>query len=391
METVRIDAAAGRRLREGHAWVFSNHVREVSGAPAPGDVVRMVESTKGRELGTAFYNPHSLIALRHLSFEGEEPTRTLIAKRLNVARAFRERLFEGSDAYRLCHGESDFLPGLFVDRHGPTYVVQAFSAGMDRLLPLVATVLVEDFGAQSVVERNESHLRQLEGLPMRTGVVAGEQPRAAIVSMPPLRLEVDPLGGQKTGSFLDQRENRVAAARHARGRSVLELHCNAGAFSILAALGGAERVVGVDVSETAVAAAKRNAELNGVAGTCTFECADAEVDMEARHRRHEKHGVVMLDPPSFTRSRKHVPQARRALRDLNRRAMTLVEPGGVLVTSDCSHHVREDAFQELLVEAAVAAGRTLRILEVRGQSPDHPVLAAMPETRYLKCVVAQVV
>jgi 23S rRNA (cytosine1962-C5)-methyltransferase len=392
MQRVIIDSQAARRIRRGHPWVFSNQVKRVEGHPVAGDVVAVAEGegAKERSHGTAFYNPHSLIALRHLSFEGEIPDRAMLGKRLRAARELRERLFPGSDSWRLCHGEADFLPGLFIDRHGPVFVVQAFSAGMDRLLPLVTEVLADDFGAACVIERNESHVRQLEGLEDRTGILAGSPPGPLVVDLGAIRMRVDPLAGQKTGSFLDQRENRVAAARHAKGRSVLEMHCNLGGFSILAALAGAERVAGVDASAEAVAAAAENARLNGVEDRCAFLRADASDDMDARHRRHERHGVVLVDPPSFTRSKKHVAPARRALRDLNRRAMTLVEPGGILVTSDCSHHIHEETFHEILRDAAEAAQRRLRILEVRSQSPDHPVLAEMPETRYLKCLIAQV-
>lgn len=392
MQRIVIDSHAGRRLRRGHPWVFSNQVRLVEGAPIAGDVVHVIEGEGSREKdhGLGFYNPHSLVAFRHLSFTEERPDRAFFIKRLRAARELRTRLFPGSDCWRLCHGEADFLPGLFIDRYGSSFVVQAFSAGMDRLLPLVAEVLVDEFEADCVVERDESHLRRLEGLENVTRLLAGTQPAPRVVSLESLKLEVDPLSGQKTGAFLDQRENRVAAARHAKGRSVLEIHCNIGGFSILAALAGAERVIGVDASEGAVAAAAANARLNGVGDRCEFVRGDADDDMDARHRRHERHGVVLVDPPSFTRSKKHVPQAKRALRDLNRRAMTLVEPGGILVSSDCSHHVHEETFLELLGDAAFDAQRQLRILEIRSQSPDHPVLAEMPETRYLKCVIAQV-
>ncbi len=392
MNTVRIDAAATRRVRAGHAWVFSNQVRDVEGTPAAGEAVRVIGDHRSRpsEEGTAFYNPHSLIALRMLSRQGEEPGRDLVATRLRTAEAFRKRLYPGSDTWRTCHGESDGLPGLFIDRYADVFVVQALSAGADRLLPEIASVLVDDLGARSVVERNESHLRDLEGLPQRTGLLAGEPPGRVIANLAPIRLIADPLAGQKTGLFLDQRENRLAAARHARGQSVYEVHCNAGGLAIAAALAGAERVIAVDSSEHAIAAAREGAALNGVEAACAWEVADAEADMDARHRRHERFGLVALDPPSFTRSKKHVPAAKRALRDMNRRAMTLVQPDGILCTSDCSHHIYESVFLELLVEAASEAGRSLRLLEVRTQSPDHAVLAAMPETRYLKCVIAQV-
>ena len=393
MLSVIVDAVALRRLRSGHAWVFSNQVVEVEGSPGAGEVVRVAGMGKdgSQDLGTAFYNPHSLIALRLVSPTGELPDRSLISVRLRAAEAFRRRLYPGSDTWRTCHGEADGLPGLFVDRYADAYVVQAFSAGMDRLLPLVASVLHEELGGRSVLERNESHLRELEGLPSRTGLLAGEPPGAIVASMPPLKLQVDLLEGQKTGAFLDQRENRLAAARYCAGARVYEAHCNVGGFAIAAALAGAESVAAIDASATAVAAAEGNARLNGVERPCTFTVAEATEDMDARHRRRERFGVVLLDPPSFTRSRKHVAQARRALRDLNRRAMTLVEPGGILVTSDCSHHVLQESFLEELSDAALQAQRTLKLLEIRGAAPDHTVLAAMPETRYLKCVIAQVV
>jgi 23S rRNA (cytosine1962-C5)-methyltransferase len=391
MLTVVVDHVAMKRLRSGSCWAFSNQVLHVEGKPAPGEVVRVLGQVRDArtEIGTAFYNPHSLIALRVLSLHGELPDRSLLATRLLAAEAFRRRLFPGADSWRTCHGESDGLPGLFVDRYADAFVVQALSAGMDRLLPTIAAILRDEMGARSVVERNESHLRELEGLPSRTGVIAGEAPGPVEASLPPLRLRVHVLEGQKTGLFLDQRENRIAA-RHARGVAAYEAHCNAGGFSIAAALAGARSVVAVDVSASAIEAARENARLNGVEDRIELVVADAEADMDARHRRRERFGLVMIDPPSFTRSRKHVPQARKALRDLNRRAMTLTEPGGILVSSDCSHHVFEDTFLEILVEAASQAERTLKLLEVRGASPDHTVLATMPETRYLKCVIAQV-
>jgi 23S rRNA (cytosine1962-C5)-methyltransferase len=389
MNRVVVDARAAKRLASGHPWAFSNQVVEVSGKPQPGELVE-VAGPAGVELGTAFYNPHSLIAVRLLSAIGALADGSLVSARLRAARVLRERLYPGSDCWRLCHGEADFLPGLFVDRYGDAFVVQAFSAGADRLLPIVAEVLEQEHGARSVLERDESHVRTLEGLPQQSRLLRGETPEPRVVAMPPVKLLVDPGAGQKTGAFLDQRENRLAAARHATGRRAYDAYCNLGGFGVAAALAGAEAVTLVDSSAEAIAGARANAELNGVAGKCEAVVADATTDMDARHRRRERFGVVLIDPPSFTRSRKQVPQARRALRDLNRRAMTLVEPGGVLVTSDCSHHVLEETFLELLRDAAHEAQRVLRILEQRSQSPDHPWLAEMPESKYLKCVILQV-
>ena len=389
--TVLVDSLAAKRLGQGHPWVFSNLVREVRGHAQPGDVVRVARAGgKGeRDLGTALYNPNSLIVLRHLSAAGEELGPELFVRRLLQARKLRDRLYPDSDAWRLCHGESDFLPGLIVDRYGEGFVVQALSAGMDRRLREIAEALSEAFDARWVVERNESQLRGLEGLPERSGVLLGEDPGRVEVSIPPARFELEPLTGQKTGLFLDQRENRWAAARHAKDARVYETHCHAGGFSIHAALAGARSVEAVDASGSAVALARRNAALNGVEERCEWHEADAVKDMDERHRRRERFELVMVDPPSFTRTKKQVPQARKALRDLNRRAITLLEKGGVLVSSCCSHHVHEETFLDQLQRAAAEAGRTLRILEKRSQAPDHPVLAAMPESHYLTCVIAE--
>jgi 23S rRNA (cytosine1962-C5)-methyltransferase len=386
--TVIVDSLAAKRLRQGHPWVFSNLVREVQGAPGPGDVVRVLRGEK--DLGTALYNPNSLIVLRHLSWEGHDLDGDLFKRRLLQARRLRDRLYPDSDSWRLCHGESDFLPGLVIDRYGDGYVVQSFAAGMDKRQGQVAEVLADHFGAAWVVERNASPLRSLEGLPDRSGLLHGADPGRVEVSIPPARFAVEPLSGQKTGLFLDQRENRWAAARHAKGARVYETHCHAGGFSLHAALAGAESVEAVDSSEPALELARANAELNSVADRCVFTAADAMEDMAARYRRKERFDLVMVDPPSYTRSKKQLPQARRALRELNRRAMTLLESGGVLVSSCCSHHVHEETFLEQLQRAAAEAGRVLRILEKRQQSPDHPMLAAMPESRYLSCVIAEV-
>lgn len=387
MACVDVDPAAMRRLRSGHPWVFSNQIRSIEGTPAPGDVVQLTSGT--RELGSGTYNPSSLIAVRHLSWDGRDLDEALLAERLEGAAAFRRRLLPDTEAWRVCHGESDFLPGLIVDRYADVHVVQALSAGMDRRLQVVASVLREVLGATSVVERNDAPLRRLEGLPERVGVLAGPDPPPLVVRLAGARIGVDALRGQKTGAFLDQRENRPAAARHARGVRVYDAFCNSGGFGIHAALAGAEQVVGVDSSLRAVDAARTDAERNGVGARCTFLRADAAADMDLRYRRGERFGLVVVDPPNLARRKKDVPAARRALRRLNRRAMTLVARGGILATSTCSHHLDEATVLTELARAAVDAERTLRLLERRGASLDHPVLAAMPESRYLTCVIAQ--
>ncbi|MEM7247528.1 MAG: class I SAM-dependent rRNA methyltransferase [Acidobacteriota bacterium] len=384
METVVIDGRAGARLRAGHPWVFSNQVREVSGSPEPGDLVSVVQAgARRRELGTAFFNPHSLIALRLFSSEGLLPEREVVQARLSSALKLRQRILPGRDSYRLCHGEADGLPGLIVDRHGPVDVVQCFSAGMDRLRDLVAAILVDELGTSCVVERNDVHLRGLEGLPERKGVLKGEEPGRVEVTLPKMVALVVPMSGQKTGAYLDQRLNQERAAAWCDGQEVLDLHCHQGGFGLHAAQAGAAKVVFVDQSEEALAVAKATAERNGWSERCVFEQADATDYLLDVRRRKQRFDVVFVDPPSFTRSKKQVPQARRALRILNRHAACVVAPGGLLVSSCCSHHVREETFEEQLRRAVAEADRPARWLDRWSQGPDHPALPALPEARYL--------
>jgi 23S rRNA (cytosine1962-C5)-methyltransferase len=370
-----------RRILAGHPWAYSNEIQEVRGEPAAGDVVELL-SAGGLSLGIGFYHPHSLIAYRHLSAQIEEIDPAFFARRLGQAMALRRAMFGGIDAFRLVHGESDFLPGLIVDRLGDVISLQAFSAGMDRRLPEICDAIQELLSPAAIVERNESALRTLEELPLRKGFLRGSRSDTEFTENG-IRYAVDALEGQKTGFYLDQRMNRARVKTFALGRAVLDCFCNDGGFSLNAAAGGASSVLGIDSSAEAVGRAARNAERNALQN-CSFEQADVFTKLPLLAADGLSFDIVVLDPPSFTRSRKSVPMAKKGYRELHRDALKVLKPGGLLVTSSCSHHILPETFLSIIDETCHDAKRSAQMLEWAGAAPDHPVLPGVPETRYLK-------
>jgi 23S rRNA (cytosine1962-C5)-methyltransferase len=377
-----------RRLRQGHLWVFANEVDRHPQAE-PGDLVEVI-TARGDSLGAALYHPHSLISARLLAADLEDLDRDFFADRLAAAARLRERLFPDETCYRLVFGESDWLPGLVVDKFGDFLVVQTTSAGMDRRLPLIAQCLGEIFHPAAIMERNDTPLRLYEELPERTSVLAGVDPGPVIVEENGLRYRVDLAHGQKTGFFLDQKLNRQAVARYCRGQRVLDCFSNAGGFALHAARAGAREVTGFDSSDAAVRQATENAQLNQLP-TARFTTADAFTFLEEAARAGERWDVIVLDPPSFTRSRKNVTTAKKGYRRLNELALRVLSEEGILATASCSFHIFEEAFYEIVGEAAIRADRRLRLLERRRQAPDHPILPAMPETQYLKLGILQAI
>jgi 23S rRNA (cytosine1962-C5)-methyltransferase len=388
--TVTLRKTEARRLVDGHPWVFSNEVAAVEGAPAAGDLVTVLR-TGGKFLGRGFYHPHSLIAVRLLSLDpGERVDGALFYRRLTAAREYRERIYPRASACRVVHGEGDFLPGLVVDRYADCLVLQTFSAGMDRLRDELAGMLQDLFAARAVVERDESPLRDLEELPRRTGVLRGAVDGPVEVDEAGVRMQVDLLAGQKTGGFLDQRDNRAVVRRLAGGARALDVYCGDGAFSLQAAAGGAVEVLGIDASASAIERARANAARNRLDDRCAFREAGALPALRAMRAERQAYDLVILDPPSFTRARKQVPQARRAYGELHREAMRLLRRGGLLATASCSHHIQEDTFLQIVTRSAREMGRRLRWVHRGDQAPDHPVLPEVPETRYLKFGLFQV-
>ena len=378
-----------RRILSGHAWVFSNEIDRIEGQPQPGSVVAVTRSG-GKLVGYGLFNPNSLIAVRLFSRREAAFDLPFLTERIRAAAALRERLYPGSVACRIVHGESDGLPGLIVDRYGSAFCVQTLSIGIDLLKETLCDALESLFHPEVIVERNESQLRTLEGLPLVSGVLRGTIPACVRITEADLIFEVDLLSGHKTGFYYDQRENRLAVRRYAEGARALDLYCHDGAFSLHLAKAGAREVIAIDVGENAIERARRNADLNGLSERCRFEAADASEALRSLHERGEKLDIIVLDPPSFTRSKKNVPEAKRAYVDLNRRAIRVLARGGFLATASCSHHITDETFVDCLREAAVSVDRTLKLLEWRSQAPDHPILPAMPETKYLKLAILQV-
>ena len=357
------------------------------GEAAPGDAVKVLDHSN-QFIGVAHYSSTSQITLRLLSGKPEPVDRNFFAKRLTAALQHRERVVHDSDAYRLVFSEADLLPGLIVDCYGDRYrpyvVMQTLDQGMDRARDLIADCLRELLAPAGILLRNDASVRKLEGLPLEVATHSGEIPERVSIAMNGLKLEADLLHGQKTGVYLDQRENYVAAARWARGR-VLDCFTSTGGFALHAAA-KAEYVDAIDSSASALATAEANARANGVANV-NFRQADVFEFLSGTDRRYS---LAVLDPPAFAKSRGAVEAAMRGYKDINLRALRLLDSGGVLVTCSCSHHVGEAALYEAVAEAALDAGKTLRVLERRTQASDHPILLTVPETLYLKCLIVEV-
>ncbi len=390
LPTVCLKRGEDRRLRAGHLWVFSNEISSVDGTVEPGDLV-LVKDARGRLVGTGYINPHSLIAVRLVSRSRVEMTREFLTKRVADAFAYRARLWPGGTSYRAVYGEADLLPGVVIDRYGDCLAVQSLTAGIEKRLDLVIEALIEVANPATIVLRNDSPMRKHEGLPIERRVVKGRYEGPIEIEQDGRRFLVDVLDGQKTGFYLDQRENRLATAELARGRDVLDCCCYTGAWSVYAAGLGATTVTGIDESAAALELARRNFALNDVACAVDLTTGDLFGQLAKLRRDGRSFGLVILDPPAFARSRKRIREALKAYRSANRLALALTRPGGHLVTCKCSHLVERDAFVGALVGAAKEAGRRARVLEVRGQSRDHPVVLGLPETDYLTCVVLEVI
>ncbi len=324
-----------------------------------------------------------------LSGRPENIDRAFLLRRITEAEAYRDRVVSNSEAYRLVHGEGDQLPGLVIDRYGDYFTIQTLDQGMDRAKAEIVSVLEELFSPIGIVERNDVAVRKREALPLQTGVLKGSVPEMAAIKMNDLTLHADLLHGQKTGIFLDQRENYVAAAKYARGRA-LDCFTSTGGFALhLAAK--CDSVEAVDSSETALRAARLNYQTNPTPAAIDFREADVFELLAGYASAHRRFDMVVLDPPAFAKSRQNLEAAVRGYREINRRALELLSSGGILVTCSCSHHLSEAALLEIVASASLDTGRTLRVIERRMQSRDHPVLLTVPETLYLKCLILEVI
>lgn len=389
---LRLNRDEDRRLRAGHLWVYSNEV-DTAATPlsgfTPGQPVE-IQAHNGRALGTGYVNPHSLICARLLSRDPDHPvSQSLLVHRLKVALSLRESLYD-KPYYRLAFGDSDFLPGLVVDRYGDMLVAQLTTAGMERMKADVIVALEKVVKPQAILLRNDSPIRAMEGLENYVEPVFGQVPEVVELEENGVRFRAPLLTGQKTGWFYDHRENRARLMRYARGRRVLDVFSYIGAWGMQAAAAGAREVVCVDSSAVALDRLRENAALNGVADRVTAREGDAFDVLRGLREAGEKFDVVVLDPPAFIKRKKDIAQGTQAYRRLNQMAMQVLTPDGMLVSASCSFHMQREMLLREMLHAARHLDRSMQILEQGHQAPDHPVHPAIPETAYLKAFFARV-
>jgi 23S rRNA (cytosine1962-C5)-methyltransferase len=383
--TITVNKRGMDRVRARHLWIYRSDLVDTSQAGSA-EIVRVTD-TKGKLLGQALYSSTSQIALRFLSFDEREINKDFWLSRLQACEQLRQQVVKDANAYRLIYGESDLLPSLIVDRFDDCLVMQTLSQGMDALKQMWVELLIERYNPRAIIERNEAKVRDMESLPRQAGLLYGQDPGEIIIEEGDVKFAVNLLEGQKTGAFLDQRENRIAAENYARGQA-LDCFTFQGGFALHFAK-TAEQVTAVDVSQAAVLQAERNRELNGAANVEFIEANVFDL-LSQLEKAGERFDCINLDPPAFAKNRSAVEGAIRGYKEINLRAMKMLKAGGTLITSTCSHHLGEHAFLNVIADAAADAGRSVQILEKRTQSRDHPMLISMPETYYLKCLILRV-
>ena len=386
---IQLKPGKEKRVYTYHPWIFKSDIdKELNGCTA-GDIVDII-SSKGRFLARGYYNPNSQIALRIMTYNEEEAVdRDLIFRRIHEAVEYR-RTFADLKSCRLVFAESDRLPALIVDAFDDVLVLQCLALGMERFKKDIVDALVEEMHPRGIWERNDVPVRRLEGLDMCTGLLYGDVPDRVQMSENGVRFWVDVKEGQKTGFFLDQKENRAAIAPFVKGQKVLDCFTHTGSFALHAGHYGAAEVTGVDISEFACECAAENAALNHLEDRVHFVAANAFDLLSEQSRKGEKYDVIILDPPAFTKSRNAVDSALRGYKEINLRAMKMIRDGGYLITCSCSQHVLPEMFRTMVLDAAKDAKVLLRQVEFRTQGKDHPILPYARETEYLKCGIYQV-
>ena len=380
-QTIIVSARGAERIEDGHFWVYRGDVGD--GRAEPGAVVR-VAAPNGRFLARAFFSDRSQITLRILTRQDVPVDRAFWRSRLEQALAFRERMDIDANAYRLVHGEGDLIPSLIVDRYGEFISLQALSQGTDRLLPDVVDLLAELIDPKGIIARNDPRVRLLEGLEQNVTVLQGDIPDKVAVREGKVEYDVDLRHGQKTGAFLDQRENRIAAAQYVSGRT-LDCFSYAGGFALQLAP-HVDELTALDISEDATALLARNAVRNGLSNV-QVRTTNVFDELRTLERMGERFDSIVLDPPAFAKSKVAIPKALSGYKEINLRALKLLKPGGFLITCSCSYHVNEGMFGEVILDAALDAKAVVSVVEKRMQGRDHPVVLGMPETYYLKCFI----
>jgi 23S rRNA (cytosine1962-C5)-methyltransferase len=387
MEKLKLKKGNERRIRNGHLWVFSNELQEVPKLE-PGSTVEVVDIT-GRSYGVGFYNPNSLIAVRML-LSTNAPDTAFFKARIESALNLRKRMVENTDMYRLVFGESDFLPGLIVDKFGDYFSLQSLSVGIEKNIQQIIDALIEVFpDTNGIIAKNTSKLRELEHLPLGENVLYGNVEDNIILSENGVKYNISLTEGQKTGFFLDQRENRNYLKRLSKGMKVLDCFTNQGGFALNTAMAGAKKVIGVDISDASIERAESNAKLNNF-DNVTFEKADVAEYLQTQIGKTSKFNMIILDPPAYTKSKKNIFTALAGYAKINKMALRLLSKGGFLVSSSCSQHITDDMFLDTIAKEGAKAERQLNLVYRGSQGSDHPILMGMPETRYLKFFVFSV-
>lgn len=377
-----------KKLLQGHPWVYGNEIERVEGEIEDGGLVTVVDF-RGRYMGTGFYNSKSLITVRLLTHRQEEITDELIASRVKAACDYRRFVMNrpGTDSCRLIYGEADRLPGVIADRFGGVIVLQVLALGMERFTQTIADALLACEKPDCLLLQNDDAIRRKEGMECFTRVLYGTLPEENIIHENGVKLAVDVLGGQKTGYFLDQKDNHLFVRQFCRDARVLDCFSYIGAFALNAAAAGAKEVTAVDISEAAVQLIEKNAALNGA--DITAVCANCFDFLRAQVKAGEKYDVVVLDPPAFTKAHANMASACRGYKEIALSAMRLLPAGGVLATHSCSYHMPEEVFVNTVLSAAQDLHRQVRVITLRRQDIDHPVLAGYPESHYLKSLWLQ--
>lgn len=380
-----------KRIAGGHPWIYRTEIKEIVGEFEPGDIVEVYDF-RDRFVGRGYINPVSQITIRIMTRNPEEKiNEEFFRRRITAAWDYRQRVVKDTNSCRVIFGEADFLPALIVDKFSDYLSVQTLALGIDVHKDTIVKLLNEIVQPKGIYERNDVSVRKLEGLPLITDFIGEPFDTKVVIKENGLKFVVDLEGGQKTGYFLDQRENRLALQGLVRNGRVLDCFCHTGTFSMYAAKFGAREVLGLDIAAPALETAKVNVQLNGFGDICSFKETNSFDELRAMEKAGEKFDVVVLDPPAFTKSKSAVKGAIRGYKEINLRAMKLIPPGGFLITCSCSYHMKEDLFLETVLDAGRDAGRELRLIELRRQAKDHPMLLASPESHYLKCIVLQVV
>ncbi len=386
MKSITVTKRGASRVRAGHLWIYRSDV--LDRGDAEGGLVVAVRDQHGNFVGQALFSDASEISLRLLTQSDEQIDREWWRRRILEAATRRQKIASKTDAYRLVYSEGDLLPSLIIDKYAGVFALQTLSQGTEAIKSMLVELLVEEFAPRAVVERNDVRVRELEGLQVVAGTLYGEAPEELEITQHGVRFIVAPLGGQKTGAFLDQRENHLAARELAHGRA-LDCFTFNGAFALYLA-GVCESVTGIDISNYALNGARRNAELNDATNVDFHEANvfDALHELESAGDRFD---CIVLDPPAFAKNRASVKPAARGYKEINLRALRLLNPGGLLITCTCSYHMSQEMFLGIIAEAAHDAKRQVQIVEKRTQASDHPILLGVPETYYLKCVIARVI